>query len=129
MNLLINKLKECKYAFFKKLTSTKIDDNLSFTPKINKYLDDYLTKFHSYLEYGSGLRTIYFSKKNIHKIISVESVFNFANAVEANLKSKNLQKTIVLKADIGLTRYWGYPLFNKNFKKKVGNISIHHGIL
>uniref|UniRef100_UPI0040489EF3 hypothetical protein n=1 Tax=Algoriphagus sp. TaxID=1872435 RepID=UPI0040489EF3 len=118
MNQIITKIKELKFGIFKNKSQIKIDDKLSFTPLINDYLDSYLTKFNNYLEYGSGSSTLYLSQKNIFKIISVESDFNFANSVISDLKSKNLKNTIVIKANIGLTGYWGYPLFNKSSPQK-----------
>ena len=110
--------KELKFSILKYFKKTKIETELTFTPLINEHLINNIKKYHSYLEYGSGASTVFFSKYKETNIVSVESDSVFAKAVRNKLNAICENNTKVLTANIGLTGFWGYPMFNRNSAKK-----------
>ncbi|MGJ4892924.1 hypothetical protein ACQR0Z_27610 [Bradyrhizobium sp. HKCCYLS3077] len=63
-----------------------------------------------YLEYGSGGSTV-MAAKYVSQLVSVEPDPVFARAVKKALP-ETTAKISILTPDIGLTRDWGYPVFD-----------------
>lgn len=109
-------LGEFNFIISKLFRAPQISDQLSFSKPVNDYLMNKMTNHTNYLEYGSGSSTRYFSSYNNLKIVSVESDSFYAKAVK-ELVSYN-SETIIIDSEIGITGYWGYPVFFANNKKK-----------
>ena len=107
--------KEFLFSILKFFKSPDISEDLSFSESINNYLKEKLNEYNSYLEYGSGSSTIYFSRNKKFKIVSVESDKVFANSVLKIINNNNVK---IFIAKVGLTGYWGYPIFFKNSYSK-----------
>ena len=106
-------LAELKFVLTKPFRSIEISENLSFSNETNEFFKNEICKHKSYLEYGSGSSTIFLSKQKNLKLVSVESDYYFANHLK-----KIIKNLTILNPNIGLTGFWGYPLFFKNSYKK-----------
>ena len=106
-------LAELKFVLAQPFRSIDISENLSFSNETNEFFKNEICKHKSYLEYGSGSSTIFLPKQKNLKLVSVESNYYFANHLK-----KIIKNLTILNPNIGLTGFWGYPLFFKNSYKK-----------
>jgi hypothetical protein len=111
------KKSELIFAIKKYFQTFTISKNLSFTNEINEYLPSLLKNYNFYLEYGSGSSTVFFANNTALNIVSVESDIVYAKSVIKSIH-KNREKINILPAKIGLTGFWGYPIFYKKNKNK-----------
>lgn len=110
-------LQELKFSILKYFKKPIIDHKLNFTDSINSYLANRIKDFTSYLEYGSGSSTIYFSGSTHLYVVSVESDAVYSRAVE-KIVSGFANTTKVLTSKTGPTGYWGTPIFFRKSKSK-----------
>ena len=109
-------LGEFKFIISKFFRAPQISDQLSFSIPVNEYLTEEMNNYTSYLEYGSGSSTRYFSKYDNLNIVSVESDSFYAKAVRESVSGNS--KVKVIDSVTGITSYWGYPILFANNGKK-----------
>ena len=105
-------IKNLKFSISKKFTKPSISLDLTFTAVVNEYLTKELRNYKSYLEYGSGASTVFFSKYENLNIVAVESDAVYGNQVKISIG--NNVRTQILHSNTGPTGLWGVPLFFKN---------------
>lgn len=105
-------LGEFNFIISKFFRAPQISDQLSFSTPVNEYLMNEMKNHTSYLEYGSGSSTCYFSKYDNLNIISVESDSFYAKAVRESVSDNS--KVKVIDSVTGITGYWGYPILFAN---------------
>ncbi len=71
--------KNLKFSISKNFNKPTISSDLSFTEGVNEFLTKELHNYKSYLEYGSGASTVFFSKYEYLNIVPVESDAVYAN--------------------------------------------------
>jgi hypothetical protein len=83
------------------------------------FLQQKLQKSKNYLEFGSGFSTIEASKYVKKSIVSVETDRKYINFLQNKIKSSGVDssKVILIHADIGENREWGYPADNESINK------------
>jgi hypothetical protein len=104
--------KGLKFSISKNFTKPSISKDLTFTEGVNEFLTKELSNYKSYLEYGSGASTVFFSKYENLNIVAVESDAAYANQVKIAIG--NNIRTQILHSGTGPTGLWGVPLFFKN---------------
>ncbi|NHC48150.1 hypothetical protein G9H65_02280 [Cytophagaceae bacterium 50A-KIRBA] len=105
-------LRELNFIIAKFFRSPEISNQLTFSKPVNEYLMREIKKYKSYLEYGSGSSTLYFSTYNNLNIVSIESDSFYAKAVRESVSSNSKAK--VIDSETGITGYWGYPILFAN---------------
>jgi hypothetical protein len=110
-------ISEFIFSFKKYFKTFTIANELSFTTRINEYLPTLVKQYNFYLEYGSGASTVFFAETTAIDIVSVESDYVYAKSVNKSIDS-NRKKLQILPAKIGLTGFWGYPIFRKKSYNK-----------
>ena len=78
-----------------------------------------LQKSKHYLEFGSGFSTIEACKYVKKSIVSVETDPQYINFLKQKIAGPGIDssKLVLIHADIGETKEWGYPLNNESIKK------------
>lgn len=89
-------------------------------PHLDAELIDYLATLFVepkvYLEYGCGSSSVFFLEGNTGNVVySVDTDKNYLGAVAASVSAKgHASRFFPFYADIGPTRSWGYPSFEKD---------------
>jgi len=108
--------KNLKFSISKNFNKPTISSDLSFTEGVNEFLTKELHNYKSYLEYGSGASTVFFSKYEYLNIVAVESDAVYANQVKIAIGNNG--RTRILHSGTGPTGLWGYPILFANTANK-----------
>ena len=83
------------------------------------FLQQKLQKSKHYLEFGSGFSTLEACKYVKKSIVSVETDLQYISFLQQKINRTELgsSKVVLIHADIGETREWGYPANHESIEK------------